>query len=139
MQLSRPIPLRTTLSGVDDNQLFDVAQARALMPEVRSRVGAFVEARADLMELSADLRRSGASPLGGVAEMKALQARLDDMLEWFPTRGIEVKGFAPFLVDFPAVLDGVSVRLCWLEGEAELRWYHRSDLGIAGRRLLPGS
>ncbi|MGH4025539.1 MAG: DUF2203 domain-containing protein [Pseudonocardiaceae bacterium] len=122
-----------------DNELFDVAQARSLMPEVRSRVSAFVEARADLMELSADLRHSGSSPLGGVAEMKALQARLDDMLEWFPARGIEVKGFAPFLVDFPAVLDGVSVRLCWLEGEPELRWYHRSDLGIAGRRLLPGS
>ena len=91
------------------------------------------------MELSADLQRSGSSPLGGVAEMKALQARLDDMLEWFTARGIEVKGFAPFLVDFPAVLDGVSVRLCWLEGETELRWYHRSDLGLAGRRLLPGS
>jgi hypothetical protein len=29
------------------------------------------------------------------------------------------------------------VRLCWLEGEASLEWYHRSDLGIAGRRRLP--
>nr|MDQ3989732.1 DUF2203 domain-containing protein [Actinomycetota bacterium] len=33
--------------------------------------------------------------------------------------------------------DGVSVRLCWLEGEPELGWYHRSDLGIIGRRRLP--
>lgn len=109
------------------------------MTEVRRRVDAFVAARADLAELSSDLRRGGSSPLGGVAEMKALQARLDEMLEWFPGRGIEVKGVAPFLIDFPAVLDGVSVRLCWLEGEPELRWYHRSDLGIAGRRPLPGS
>jgi len=29
------------------------------------------------------------------------------------------------------------VRLCWLEGEPALAWYHRSDLGIAGRRRLP--
>lgn len=122
-----------------ENQLFEVAEARALMPEVCSRVGALIEARADLVELSADLQRGGSSPIGGVAEMKALQARVDEMLEWFPARGLEVKGFAPFLVDFPAVLDGVSVRLCWLEGEPELRWYHRSDLGIAGRRPLPGS
>ncbi len=84
-----------------------------------------------------DLRRSGSSSLGGLAEMKALQARLDDMLEWFPGQGIEIKGFAPFLLDFPAELGGVSVRLCWLEGEPELAWYHRSDLGIAGRRRLP--
>lgn len=119
-------------------RLFEVDEARALLPEVRRRVRDFVEARADLAELSFELRAAGSSPLGGVAEMKALQARLDEMLEWFRSGGIEIKGFAPFLVDFPAVLDGVSVRLCWLEGEPELRWYHRSELGIAGRRPLPG-
>ncbi|MGH3794328.1 MAG: DUF2203 domain-containing protein [Pseudonocardiaceae bacterium] len=119
-------------------RLFGVDEARALIPEVRRRVGALVVARADLAELSFDLGHRSCSPLGGVAEMKALQARLDEMLEWFPGRGIEIKGFAPFLIDFPAVQDGVSVRWCWLEGESGLGWYHRSDLGIAGRRPLPG-
>lgn len=119
------------------HQLFEVDEARAVLPEVRRRVDALIEMRADLTELSVDLRRSGSSPLGGLAEMKALQARLDDMLEWFPGQGIEVKGFAPFLIDFPAELNGVSVRLCWLEGEPALAWYHRSDLGLAGRRRLP--
>jgi len=122
---------------VVEHQLFEVDEARALLPEVRRRVEALIEARADLAELSMDLRRSGSSSLGGLAEMKALQARLDDMLGWFPDQGIEVKGFAPFLIDFPAELNGVSVRLCWLEGEPALAWYHRSDLGIAGRRRLP--
>jgi hypothetical protein len=121
---------------VIEHRLFGVDEARALLPEVRRRVDALVEARADLTELSADLRRSGSSTLGGLAEMKALQARLDEMLEWFRDQGIELKGFAPFLIDFPAELDGVSVRLCWLEGEPTLAWYHRSDLGIAGRRRL---
>jgi hypothetical protein len=122
---------------VGDHRLFGVRDARALLPEVRRRVDALVEARADLTELSMDLRRSGASALGGLAEAKALQARLDEMLEWFPDQGIELKGFAPLLIDFPAELDGVSVRLCWLEGEPTLDWYHRTDLGIAGRRRLP--
>lgn len=122
---------------MDDRRLFGVEEARALLPEVRRRVAALIEARADLSELSSDLRRSGSSALGGLAEAKGLQARLDDMLEWFPDQGIELKGFAPFLIDFPAKLDGVSVRLCWLEGEPALAWYHRSDLGIAGRRPLP--
>jgi hypothetical protein len=115
-----------------------VPEARALLPEVRKRVDALIDVRADLTELSVDLRRIGSSSLGGVPEMKALQARLDDMLEWFREQGIELKGIAPFLIDFPAELDGVSVRLCWLEGEQALEWYHRSDLGIAGRRRLPG-
>jgi hypothetical protein len=118
-------------------RLFGVDEARALLPEVRRRVDALVEARADLTELSMDLRGGGSSSLGGLAELKALQARLDDMLGWFRDEGIELKGLAPFLIDFPAELDGVSVRLCWLEGEPALAWYHRSDLGIAGRRRLP--
>jgi hypothetical protein len=123
---------------VGEHRLFSVPEARALLPEVRRRVAALVEARADFTELSFDLRHAGSSSLGGIAEMKAMQARLDDMLEWFRDQGIELKEFAPFLIDFPAELDGVSVRLCWLEGEPALDWYHRSDLGIAGRRRLPG-
>jgi hypothetical protein len=122
---------------VGDGRLFGVDDARALLPEVRRRVAELVEARADLTELSMDLRQSGTSALGGLAEAKALQARLDEMLEWFPDQGVELKGFAPLLIDFPAEFDGVSVRLCWLEGESSLEWYHRSDLGIAGRRRLP--
>ena len=122
---------------VGEHRLFGVPEARALLPEVRRRVNALIEARANLTELSVDLSRIGSSTLGGVPEMKALQARLDDMLEWFREQGIELKGLAPFLIDFPAELDGISVRLCWLEGEQALEWYHRSDLGIAGRRRLP--
>ena len=117
--------------------MFRVPEARALLPEVRRRVAALIATRADLTELSVDLSRAGSSTLGGIAEMKALQARMGDMLEWFPDQGLELKGYAPFLVDFPAELDGASVRLCWLEGESGLDWYHRSDLGIAGRRRLP--
>jgi hypothetical protein len=50
--------------------------------------------------------------------------------------GVEVKGLAPLLLDFPAEFDGVPVLLCWLEGEQRLDWYHRLDLGFAGRRRL---
>ncbi|MDT7712105.1 MAG: hypothetical protein QOG46_794 [Pseudonocardiales bacterium] len=121
-----------------DRRLFGVSEARGVLPELRRRVDALIEVRADLTELSMDLRRLGSSSLGALAEMKALQARLDHMLEWFSEQSVEIKGLAPVLVDFPAELDGESVRLCWLEGESELAWYHRSDLGIAGRRRLPG-
>lgn len=115
---------------------FTVAEACALMPEVRRRADEIVAARADLAELAADLRTHGHSPLGGVPEAKALEARMDELLGWFEAQGIEIKGLAPLLVDFPAVIDGVSVRLCWLEGEEELGWYHRSDVGFMARRRL---
>jgi len=109
------------------------------MPEVLRRADAATTARADLAEISAALRRGGDSPLGGVPELKAAEARLHEQLTWFTDSGLQVKGFAPLLLDFPASLDGIEVLLCWLENEPELGWYHRLDVGFAGRRPLPGT
>lgn len=119
------------------DQIFSVDEARALMPEIHERAAEFVARRADLTELSAALADGASSPKGGLAEMKALQAWLSEALAWFPEHGIQVKGAAPLLIDFPAVLDGESVLLCWIEGEPDLAWYHRADLGFAARRRLP--
>ncbi|MEW2356769.1 DUF2203 domain-containing protein [Spirillospora sp. NPDC029432] len=116
---------------------FTVDEARALIPEVRARAAEIVRQRADLAELTLDLRVHGASGRGGIPEVKAAEARLDEEIAWFTGQGIEVKNISPVLIDFPAVLDGRSVRLCWLEGDTELAWYHRTDLGFAGRRPLP--
>jgi hypothetical protein len=116
---------------------FTVADARALLPEVRERAAELVRVRADLTELAHELRTAGSSELGGVPEVKSFEARLDDIVSWFGTQGIEIKSLAPLLLDFPARLEGRSVRLCWLEGDAALAWYHRSELGFAARRPLP--
>ncbi len=116
---------------------FSYADALELMPRVRQVTADIIEARAELAELSDALNGGEDSPLGGVAEAKALEARLHELLSWFPANGIEVKGAAPVIIDFPSTLLGVDVLLCWLEGEAELAWYHRPDLGFLGRRPLP--
>lgn len=116
---------------------FTVEEARALIPEVRERAAEMVAIRADLAELALDLRIEGESASGGIAEAKAYEARLDERIGWFTDQGLEIRGIAPFLIDFPATLDGRSVRLCWLEGDTELEWYHRTELGFAGRRPLP--
>lgn len=120
-----------------NDRIFTVDEARALLPEVRAQIDAIVAARADLAELAADLGAGRPSPLGGTPERKAYEARIDEALGWFTIHGIEVKGIAPVTVDFPAFLHGRSVRLCLLESEYALGWYHRSELGIAGRRRLP--
>lgn len=119
-----------------NEKTFTVGEARALMPEVRRTAGQIVAIRADLAELAVELQDEGSSAHGGIAEAKALEARLDELVSWFTGHDIEVKGIAPVLVDFPAILDGESVRLCWLENEPELGWYHRTDLGFIGRRAL---
>jgi hypothetical protein len=118
--------------------LFTVAEARAELDRLRPVLDELVAVRADAAELAASLRTVGrTTPLGGLPEWKAAQARLDELMTRVQETGADLKGFAPLLVDFPAELDGVPVLLCWLEGDGELEWYHRTDLGFAGRRRLP--
>jgi hypothetical protein len=120
-------------------RIFSLDEARELMPELRQRADAAVTARADLAEIAAALRAGDDSPLGGVPELKAAEARFHEQVAWFQEQGLQVKGVAPLLLDFPATLDGVEVLLCWLEGEPDLAWYHRPEVGFAGRRPLPGT
>ncbi len=118
--------------------LFTVAQARTELTRLRPLLDELVVVRADMVELSAALATGGEpSELGGLPEQKAAEARLNELMTEIQETGADLKGVAPLLVDFPADLDGVPVLLCWLEGEAELAWYHRVDLGFAGRRRLP--
>lgn len=118
------------------DRTFTVDEARALLPAVVRDARELITARADLAEIDFARRSGVPSGLGGLPEIKGLQARIEEILSGWSDQGIEVKGIAPVLVDFPAVLDGVSVRLCWIEGERELGWYHRTELGFAGRRPL---
>jgi hypothetical protein len=119
---------------VDRN--FTVDEARSLLAELRGTLDAFIEQRAAFAELRWALEHDPASADGGVAELKAFEAHLDALLASLRDRGIEVKGIAPLLLDFPATLHGESVLLCWLEGDDNLTWYHRTDLGFMGRRPL---
>jgi arsenite methyltransferase len=122
-----------------DVPLFDVPEARAVLADLLPTLDAVVALRADAAELTAATRGGAYTSLGGLPELKAAQARLDELVTTIQARGAQLKGLAPLLLDFPAELDGVPVLLCWLEGDRELQWYHRHDLGLPGRRRLPDS
>lgn len=118
------------------SDIFTLDSAAALMPEVRRRADEFVTWRADLTELAATLNDGDRSKLGGIADAKALEARVHEHLEWFTANGIEVKGLAPLTLDFPSIIGGQAALLCWLENEPEIAWWHSADHGFAGRRRL---
>lgn len=124
---------------------FTVAQANAMLPLVRrivedivigyrrwqERVREFevvtANSRADepderAEQLQDEAQRLAADIDGFVAELTAL--------------GVEFKGFDQGLVDFPAVLSGRPVYLCWRLGEPSVQFWHDRDAGFAGRRPL---
>ncbi len=117
-----------------DTGVMEIGEARALLAALRPRIDDFLVVRADLAELRADLEETGSSPRGGLADAKGLEARLYAELEHFSGAGAQVKGFAPLLLDLPGERGGVPVLWCWLEGDADIGWYHRLDTGFAGRR-----
>ena len=117
--------------------LFTLAQARKQLDRLRPVLDEIVVVRADVVELAAALTTGGEpTALGGLPESKAAEARLNELMTEVQETGAELKGIAPLLVDFPGDLGGLPVLLCWLEGETELTWYHRLELGFAGRRRL---
>lgn len=41
------------------------------------------------------------------------------------------------LVDFPAIIEGQEVLLCWRSDEETIKFYHDMDSGFAGRKQIP--
>lgn len=113
------------------DRTFTLEQARTLLEELRPDLDRIVDIRADLATLARD---HNAGMDVAVADIKALEARMSQLLDQLGPRGVEVKGYAPLLLDFPVHHDGGVVLACWLENEPALAWYHDASIGFMGRR-----
>ena len=58
------------------------------------------------------------------------------LLQEFQSREIVIKDFERGLVDFPAVIGGKEVFLCWRKEEDAIEFWHELDAGYAGREPL---
>lgn len=115
---------------------FTIQQARNLLPDVIAESHQLMEVRARLVDAQL-AQKTGGTVHGAVAEVKALEARLHELVEGFTERGLQVKGIAPLLLDFPAEVEGREGLLCWLEREPDLSYWHPIETGFMGRRPLP--
>jgi hypothetical protein len=109
-------------------RLFTQQEAESALPLVRRIVADILAAGAALREVSEDDPRAG-----------RLRAELEDCFGELEAVGCTFKdwSFAVGLVDFPAVIDGEQVFLCWRSDEPRLAWYHGIDEGYKGRKPLP--
>jgi len=109
---------------------FTVEEAHALASTVVEIGDELIEVRARLTE------QRGLDGQGSLADLKGLEARLADLLDQIMRLDVQLKGWAPLLVDIPVEHQGRVVLLCLLEGDREIGWYHELDHGFAGRRPL---
>ena len=128
---------------------FTPDEANAALERVRPLVERLVAQRADhiaALERQEELERKIRGNGGGMppaqladatAEVDTHARRIAKLVDEINTHGAEVKDIDTGLVDFPALLNGETVLLCWQLGEDEIGFWHRVDDGFAGRRPLP--
>lgn len=66
---------------------------------------------------------------------KAVQEAQDTLAE-IDEIGVQVKDLEKGLLDFPCIMDGQTVLLCWKLGEKEIAYWHTTEDGFAGRKPL---
>lgn len=116
-------------------KIFTPRDATKTLPLVRRIVQ-------DVLERGRALRAlQERAPLGQDDEdrLVALVGELEELFAEMEQIGCSFRApdFEFGLVDFPGVIDGELVHLCWRDDEPELRYYHSPQAGFAGRKLIP--
>ena len=69
-------------------------------------------------------------------ELERDTRRIDEYVQELRDLGVEPKGGVEGLVDFPSMMDGRVVFLCWKLDEPELLHWHEIQEGFSGRQPL---
>jgi hypothetical protein len=115
-------------------------EARALLPSLRNWLRQLQEARDWLRQCEAEFDKelSTGADLGGErinSWIKQL-SHVQGLLREFHSREIQVKDLDRGLVDFPAIIGGREVFLCWEKDEDDIEFWHDLETGYAGRERL---
>ena len=129
-------------------KLFTLAEAEALLPQVRDELLAMQDCKRRVDVVRGDLEHAAEKSTGNghvrdenaLAEKRrqaeALVAEINERLARINGWGVELKGLDEGLIDFPSERDGRTVYLCWKLGEDRIAWWHDLDTGFAGRQPL---
>jgi hypothetical protein len=115
-------------------KFFTPKEADQMLPLVRRIAEDILKTGQDIRTLSVKVDRPEED-----AEINRLMDELDEHFEELEALGCSYKdwNFTAGLVDFPSIIDGREVFLCWQSGESGVRYYHDAESGFAGRRLIP--
>ena len=115
-------------------------EARALLPEIRRWLIGLEESRRRLAGCGQRVAAllSGGNDAGGdtVNQQVRTMADIKHVLLEFATREIQIKHLDRGLIDFPSIVGGREVFLCWEQDEEDIEFWHDLESGYAGRERL---
>ena len=141
-------------------RFYDIDAANALLPALGDIVGVLGEQRAELVRLRDEVLAAGIAggegaptTVGGAAsgsevlpissELRLTRLRMQGLIDQMAAGvaridglGLSLRDIERGLVDFPALVSGRQVWLCWQLGETSVGWWHGLDTGFDGRQPL---
>ena len=118
-----------------ETKYFTPSEAKKTLPLVRKIV-------ADILDTSREMRLIADEIGSGVENDSRIQKFADDIdkfMQELEEIGCYFKdwNFSIGLIDFPAIIDGKEVFLCWRSDEEDIVYYHDVDAGFGGRKIIP--
>ena len=140
-------------------RFYDLDAANAAVPILDGIVGVLAEQRAELVRLRDEVLASGTvtgdgpatavadrpvRPEGAIADdLRLTRLRMQGLIDQMAAGvarldalGLTLRDIEHGLVDFPALVSGRQVWLCWQRGETSIGWWHALDTGFSSRRPL---
>lgn len=138
------------MSGEDSRRTFTLEEANQRLPLVRAIVQDIVNLFRDVSvrrdRLATVRSRHGEDSASGSLyseeneqieqDLARDEERLRGFIDELHELGIEFKDPVKGLVDFPSMVDGRVVYLCWMLGEPEVRFWHELEDGFNGRQPI---
>lgn len=119
--------------------MFTVADADAMLDDLRPRLQRIREAREVVIRTSELVKDQVVADGGGVASDRSyweasriLRAEVEHLAD----QGVVLRDPHSGLVDFLGEIDGRRVWLCWRLGEERVTHFHELGSGFAGRKPL---
>ena len=136
-------------------RFYDIDAANETLPEAREILTVLAEHRLELIPLrdrllelqNGDDAGGGGEALGrrdvAVADEKRLRLRMQGIIDQMQASvarleelSITLRDIQTGLIDFPALVAGRQICLCWRLGEDQIEWWHELSEGFGGRRRL---
>jgi hypothetical protein len=113
-------------------------EARALLPQIRQWLARLNQLRKDLDRFDKRLAGMLGNDIGGDTVNQWIRALADmqEGLAEFQNRQIYIKDLERGLIDFPAIIGGREVFLCWESDEDDIEFWHDLETGYGGRERL---
>jgi len=114
---------------------FSQVEAQKTLPLVKQIVKDILDTSKEMRllaeEIEGDFREN--------PEVKKMVDNINHFMKELEEIGCYYKdwNFTIGLVDFPAVINGEEVFLCWRSDEDDIKYYHEIEEGYTGRKLIP--